>query len=293
MAALRAKLDALQTTISVCATEARLYEIPTYNGTEVPDTIEPNRYTGEEALSYALRAIAGMSRLEDQHPATACRNPGVIIVDKDLTPAIESVNQTKDALRDYLRTHIKDSRARRHFTQTEFRGRVMLQVYRHIYCNARSKNKDKPKSKKETLTTLPIHKIAFTWSPYTESTKTLTKAMALQLLSKRAESKIDTLIPNRQIALNMATQYVQSCKHSTVFAIIKPRSPFPKANLFYNGGKIVDVPASVPLVIYSAPGTAPKIQDIPDYDKDRRKSTRGDKHNHVLIHQPLYLYQKS
>jgi len=272
MATLRAQLTTLNKTLDLCAIDSRVFDIETYINGEVPDVISPQPCYGKKALTKAKTALRGLSRMNDQHPGTVIRTPGVVLVDKDLQAIVEDINDLKDALKAFIIAKYPEARARRHFIQTEFSGRVMLQVYRHIYFNTR-----------------PVEKIRFTWSPYTESTYKLTQKKALELLKKRNESGVDHKIGNRFKALRMAIDYVSQT--DAEYVIKKQRSPFPKANIYYGSKDYIEVPASIPLIIYSNTGSV-DISDMPEYDKSKRRTRRSDKQDVDLIFKPLYLYQK-
>jgi len=274
MATLRAQLDTLNKMLSLCATDCRVFEIDAYADGEVPDVITPVGDNGENALGKAQRAIRGLSRLEDQHPGSVMRSPGVIVVDKDLSEIVESINALKDDLKQHINTLCPSPRQRHRYVQSQFPGRVMLQVYRHLYTNER-----------------PVQKIRFTWSPYTATSKTLSRSKALELLTKRSTTGIDHTIENRFKALQMATEYVRSSSNKTLFTIKKPRPPFPKANVYYGTNDVTDVPASLPLIIFSKDKTI-DISDMPSYNKNIRRKPRSDKQPLDLIYKPLYLYQK-
>lgn len=273
MATLRAQLTTLNKTVSACLTDAKVFTIEPYPGGEVPLEITPESHEGEKAAEIAQSAFRGLSRLDEQDAGSVIRTPGVVVVDRDLREVVEDVNDHKDRLRAFIAEAYPDPRARHHFVQKAFPGRVMLQAYRHIYTNDR-----------------PVERIRFTWSPYTETSKPISKKKALELLYKRNESGMDHTVKNRFEALRMAIEYVSASSANTKFAIKKPRSPFPKANIYFGKRDSADVPASLPLIIYSDQRTI-DIADMPSFNQEKRRPPRSDKIPTELIFKPLYLYQ--
>ena len=229
-------------------------------------------------MSRAQHALQDLSRPINANPANVTRTPGVVVVDKDLTRMIERINKQKDDLKKLIITTYPDPRARRAFTNLEFKGRIMLQVYRHIYTNQKTKGKP-------AVTRVP-ERIRFTWSPYTLTSTPLTKKEALRhvLAAKERIADVSTLI-----MLDMTLDRIKSRPSDTSFRIRKPRAPFPKANIYYGKRDFVDVPAHLPLVIYSK--TPLKIDDLPVYDKAERRKPKATAIKTAPICQRLNLHE--
>ena len=276
MSTLRAQVALFTDVLEQCATDATVYQIPLYPDGLVPERIEPVRVNGHNALIQALHALRSFSRPRDQHPGSVLRLPGVICADKDLVKLIESINKVKSQLKEFIHSNYPDSRSRNHFCRSQFPGRVMLQVYRKLY-----------------VSKTPAA-VRFTWSPYTEASKTLTRQQTLDLLLKRRTSGFDHLNENRFRALEMAIETVQQSSSTTAFAIKKPRSPYPIATVYHSqesDRKKSVIPLSTPLILQPSESSEPvDIGNLPAYDMSVRRKTRTDKQHMELLFKPLYLY---
>ena len=279
MDALRAQLVLLKDFIEESTTDCRIFKIDQYDQNDrVPDIIEPVAVRGLAALPLAQTGLTDLSRPKGMNVTNVTRTPGVIVVDKDLSTIVSRINKQKDDLKKLIKDTYPDARERRNFTNEQFRGRVMLQVYRHIYTNQRTKQKP-------PVTRIP-ERIRFTWSPYTLTSTPLKKKQArLHVLMSKEKTK-DAATMN---LLDMTLAYLDVCPATSMFTIRKPRAPFPKANIYYGKNDVVDVPAHVPLVIYT--DTEIDIEDIPTYDKSNRKTKRNTALNTVTICNPLNLHQ--
>jgi len=289
MTALRSELKSLSEMVKECAVDCRVFELPLYIDKVVPDEINPKVTGGNSATLIAADALTNLSRLKEQHPASVLRTPGVVIVDRNLTTLVANVNKLKNSLKKQISDRYPDPKARRLYTQSTFEGRMMLQVYRHIYTNTViEKTKTKPQE-------IRIPKsVRYTWSPYTFTSKPLNRKQAELLLIERRESKIDNYSENRAKALDYAINLVRESHKDQEFTIRKDRPPFPKANIFYGPQDIVDVPASLPLLIYQPNPSEPiEIRDLSTYKKSKRNNPRSDLMDTEIIFKPLYLHVKN
>ena len=256
--------------------DATVFEIPLYEDGTVPDHIEPVPISGQAAIAKAKSAFRNMSRPSGQHPGSVFRLPGVITVDKDLRKVVKGVNDVKAELKEFLQTEYPNSRTRNTFCKREFPGRVMLQAYRKIYVNERQ-----------------IERVRFSWMPITRSTRAVSRAQALEMLAKRATLTSQDI--DQKKAVEIAIEHVQMNTPNTQYSIIKPRSPYPTAVLYFkrkqNDKNKVFIPLSLPVII----GPTNHKLDIGtlsplDTKKDRNK--RQDEQPVQLVYKPMYLYAK-
>ena len=258
------------------ATEAVVFKVPYYADGLVPERIEVERACGEEAIAACSRSFRAFSRPQTQHPGSVFRLPGYVLLNRLLLDEIDAVNRLKDELQESVKSRYTTERSRNAFYRTEFPGRVMLQVYRHIY-SVRS----------------PVKRVRFTWSPSTFATRTIAKGEAIKLLINRIESGVDATDSDRQQALRIAIEKIHALPKTASVVIRKPRSPYPIATLFHTTGRNAIkkmIPLSTPIFI--GPGIAGDPVDIGElrsFNQAQRRRTRSDKKQTEVLFAPLYL----
>lgn len=273
MSSLRAHLETFKEVLAECITSSTVHEIPLYEDGRVPDYINPVPINGDTATASAIHALGNFSRQQFQHPGSVFRLPGVIHSDKNLVKSVNSINLKKEALKTFIQTEYPDPRARNRFCVREFPGRVMLQVYRKIYIAT------------------DVEAVSFTWSPFTESIKNITRKEALELLHTARRAGTYDNHEGRLAALEIAIEEVERSAADTQYSIRKRRSPYPIANLYQTRGKAAQktvVPASLPLILCTR--SAVEVGKLRAFDVKKRSETRSDKQKMRLIFKPGYLY---
>lgn len=108
-----------------------LYRLPVLTEQRVPPVIEPVLLMGKEAVALAQHAFSNFGYEAGQHPATAARYPGVLVLRKSLAAQIEAINALKSQVRAIVGQYPPGSRS--YIARKTLPGKVLLHMYRRIH----------------------------------------------------------------------------------------------------------------------------------------------------------------
>lgn len=289
MASLITLMTSFEKDLKDCATSATVYDIDLYLDGLVPKVKNENekeiervtvqRIDGEHAIDIAIKSIRGFSLLQEQHPGSVARSPGVLFLNRDLSEKVSDINELKNKLKQFMVDNFKTERDRGLFYKANFQGRVMKQVYRNIYVNE-----------------APVERILFTWMPTAQTTNKLTSKETLKRLNKYASARYTLSNSDIVESLDEAIRTVRNSEPDTYFAYKKRLAPCPLARVYYSSGKEAEtktITASTPLLIGpSSSRESVELGQLGDYVEDDRKKrkTRSDKKVLRSLFSPLNLY---
>lgn len=214
---------------------------------------------GAQALRAARQAFEQFELLEDQAVATAFRLPDVIQLDTDDLSTANALNAAKDALRTAVRTAATAPATRRRLCRRLFPRCYMNQVYRHV-----------------PVVEPPIVRLAFTWSPVTVSTKTLTGEEAIALVSERAAAEQTV---EWRASEEVVRRVVGSQSSATRIIQRLPVAPHPRLALSRaagRDGRVEMVHANLPALSSSKCKSTP-TRPLCDFRTANSRMTRSDK----------------
>lgn len=278
MTTIRDQVTLLNTVIDECAVDATVFKIDHYEQGTVPALIETTKITGYRAVTAAQKAYREFSRHKPQHPSNVLRLPGILTVDKKLNNAIDRINKTKTQLKEVMQKQYPNARTRNAYCRNNFPGRMMLQVYRHIYYTERE-----------------VVRASFTWEPVTRSTKHLTRNEALDRLLKKQQwmSQTSPTDSNAVKAIEIALQKLYDSSLDTRFVVVKPRAPHPRMSLYFDANDYTDkitTPANLPIVVPHTDNL--EIGNLTDlHTTSKKRNTRSDSNKIKSVYMPLNLYQ--
>jgi len=252
---------------------AKVYCIAPYVQGRVPDGVEVDSINGADALALVDTALSEFRLRENQSPGSVIRLPGVARCEDSLLPRLVDINARKDQLREAIVQAAPKYRARNTLMRRLFPGRNMLQVYRHIH-----------------VAEPEVTRIAYSWSPVTSATTTLSHEQVRELITARLESATH-MEPDDARAHEIALDTLGALTSGSKVIQRRPVAPHPRITLFNGRGRGASKKmhhANLP--VFVAHDQRIDLGTLSPYDPSARRHTRSDAKNLIPLLYPLHLY---
>lgn len=253
---------------------AEVYTVPLHEGGEVPPLIPVRRVAGAAATRLSAEGLLRFARAPEQVPTTAWRLPGVVFCIEDLSAELHAINAAKDRLRELVKAEAATESERRKLVRRLFPGQSVLQLYRHAH-----------------VASPDVERIAFTWSPTTAASSTMTVRDAARLVEDRLAHG-DFFDIDQRRSFEIAWQTLGRLNHGETRIIRrKTVATHPRVSLFEGRGR--GAPklmhhANLPVFVFGRDRLP--VTPLKDFDVTQRRKRRSDQKLLVTLLNGLDLY---
>ena len=252
----------------------KLPEVLTSEENNVPQSIPVSKLTGDNAQRAILNSFNDMYTKSGLSSRVLKRHPGLLVIKnankQALNDRINQVNKAKAAFKECILS-IDNNDARFEAVHNAVPNLITLAAYRKIHSESES----------------PFS-VRFTWM-HKHATKTLTKKMALEMLSKSAGYTYPRMIDQQKWQSLVAQEQMRiaSLGEKEKLRIRRPTRVSPQVNIRYTAQNRYHVSAALPFILIN-PEPDVKIGTLPDYEKP---DSHPRKRDYDFLVDRLYLEQ--
>ena len=257
--------------------KAEYYQLPDVESRDekvIPQSIQVNKITGDEAHRSILNSFKDIYKKADLSSRVLKRHPGLLVIDnadqEQLVARIQQLNRAKASFKECILA-IDNNDARFEAVHNAIPNLITLAAYRKIHFEVNS----------------PFS-VRFTWM-HKHATKTLTKKMALAMLEKSASYSNPRMIDQHSWQALVAQEQlrVASLGDKDKLRIRRPTRVSPQVNVRYTAENRYHVSAALPFILIN-PEPDVKLGTLPDYQKPQ---SHPRKREYDFLVDRLYLEQ--